>query len=314
MDYRTETASIDKSAHLLDVPRALSDLIELDETVGWMLEWAKANGDDTLVLATADHGHGFDVYGTVDTKVWDDAVVASEDNPVSDVENYCAEVTDNAGNVFTSNKETVLTNMTLREENRARRRAVGTYNDAGYTDYTTSNGSNFPDTWEVRTTLAAGMNNGPDHTEDFKVTKSIKVPALNISDGTYLNNPEDAPNGIFMSGNLAPKGSTGVHTMQDVGLFASGPGSDMVSGIIDNTEIFHVIASALGFGTDGKKDEDAYTSSGDLITCRHSGNTCHCDIYNDEYMCSCPSEGPTVYVPRHTKMCKSDTNGFSPVA
>ncbi|CAN8074063.1 unnamed protein product, partial [Agarophyton chilense] len=167
-----EAASIDKSAHSLDVPRTLSDLIELDNTVGQVKAWAKDHGDDTLIIATADHGHGFDVFGTVDTKIWDDAVAASEDSPVSDVSNYCGAVVDNNGTVFNASVEET-TGMTIREANRARRAAIGTYSDAGYPDYVDSDGDGFPDTWDVRTTLAAGMNNFPDHTEDYKVSTSI---------------------------------------------------------------------------------------------------------------------------------------------
>lgn len=79
---QVEAASIDKSAHPLDVPRLLSDLIELDNTVGKAVEWINKNDKDTLIIATADHGHGFDVYGTVDTKLYRDAVKATEEMPV----------------------------------------------------------------------------------------------------------------------------------------------------------------------------------------------------------------------------------------
>ena len=51
-------------------------------------------------LTTADHGYGFDVFGTVDTKIGDDAVIASGEEPVSDVEHMCKAVIDNGGNVF----------------------------------------------------------------------------------------------------------------------------------------------------------------------------------------------------------------------
>ncbi|KAI1611791.1 alkaline-phosphatase-like protein [Exophiala viscosa] len=50
----SEVASIDKQMHTLAYDRAL-DLESLDEL------------DDTLVLVTVDHGHGFDVMGNVNT-------------------------------------------------------------------------------------------------------------------------------------------------------------------------------------------------------------------------------------------------------
>eukprot|EP00168_Porphyra_purpurea_P020981 TRINITY_DN9084_c0_g1_i1.p1 TRINITY_DN9084_c0_g1~~TRINITY_DN9084_c0_g1_i1.p1 ORF type:complete len:317 (+),score=90.01 TRINITY_DN9084_c0_g1_i1:82-1032(+) len=48
-----EAASIDTSAHPMDIPRALSDFIELDIAVAKVLEWTQTRGDcDTLVIAT----------------------------------------------------------------------------------------------------------------------------------------------------------------------------------------------------------------------------------------------------------------------
>lgn len=66
----SEAASIDKQMHTLDYDRALGDLLELDDTVKATI--AKLNQlnsqKETLILVTADHGHGFDVAGNVDTK------------------------------------------------------------------------------------------------------------------------------------------------------------------------------------------------------------------------------------------------------
>ena len=65
-----EAASVDKMMHPLDYDRALADLLELDNTIGKTKEWLKRNklDEDTLILTTADHGHSFDVYGSVDTQ------------------------------------------------------------------------------------------------------------------------------------------------------------------------------------------------------------------------------------------------------
>ena len=66
----SEAASIDKQMHTLDYDRALGDLLELDDTV--KATFAKlhelGNERETLVLVTADHGQGFDVAGSVDTR------------------------------------------------------------------------------------------------------------------------------------------------------------------------------------------------------------------------------------------------------
>lgn len=66
----SEAASIDKQMHTLDYDRALGDLLELDDTVKATVAKLQQLGklNETLILVTADHGHGFDVAGSVDTK------------------------------------------------------------------------------------------------------------------------------------------------------------------------------------------------------------------------------------------------------
>ncbi|KAL8938988.1 MAG: hypothetical protein Q9211_002948 [Gyalolechia sp. 1 TL-2023] len=69
----SEAASIDKQMHTLDYDRALADLLELDDTVKASIAKLTQLGNlkETLVLVTADHGHGFDVAGSVDTEYLD---------------------------------------------------------------------------------------------------------------------------------------------------------------------------------------------------------------------------------------------------
>lgn len=66
----SEAALIDKQMHSQDVDRALGDLLELDDTLRATLEHLKEIGelDNTLVVVTADHAHGFDVFGSADTE------------------------------------------------------------------------------------------------------------------------------------------------------------------------------------------------------------------------------------------------------
>ena len=65
-----EAASIDKQMHALDYERALGDLLELDDTIKATIAKLTALGElnNTLIIVTADHGHGFDVFGSADTK------------------------------------------------------------------------------------------------------------------------------------------------------------------------------------------------------------------------------------------------------
>ena len=53
----------------LDNERTILEMIDFDNAIGVGLEFARARGD-TLVLVTCDHGHAFEVYGTVDTAVF----------------------------------------------------------------------------------------------------------------------------------------------------------------------------------------------------------------------------------------------------
>lgn len=57
----SEAASIDKQMHSLDYDRALGDLLELDDTVRATIEKLRSLKilEDTLIVVSADHGHGF---------------------------------------------------------------------------------------------------------------------------------------------------------------------------------------------------------------------------------------------------------------
>ena len=57
---------IDKYTHLLDMERAVYDTIMLDNAVRLARDWAQARGDDTLILVLADHNHPISLVGTID--------------------------------------------------------------------------------------------------------------------------------------------------------------------------------------------------------------------------------------------------------
>ena len=219
-----ESGSVDKQLHPLDQERALSDLIEFDNAVAAAIEWAAVNAPETLIVVTADHGHGYEVYGTVNTEVFNSA-------------------TDDAG----------------------KRSAIRIYDRAGFPGYTDADGDAFPDTWNVPIVFAGVVNNHPDYTEDFQVSPVPRVPAVADADGNYIDNPDDDPNGIPMSGNLPLNSSTGVHTLQDVPVFASGPGADFFGQVMDNTEVFFGMAYALGL--DPLAEDGMAAGMGDETTC-----------------------------------------------
>ncbi|MDB5547304.1 MAG: Alkaline phosphatase, partial [Tardiphaga sp.] len=60
-----ESGMIDKYAHALDMERAVYDTIMLDNAVRQTKDWAKARGDDTLILVLADHNHPNSLIGTI---------------------------------------------------------------------------------------------------------------------------------------------------------------------------------------------------------------------------------------------------------
>jgi alkaline phosphatase len=216
-----EAASVDKQMHPLDQERALSDLLELDEAVGAAVEWVKKNAPDTLIVVTADHGHGYDVYGTVDVEKFNAA-----DNDLD------------------------------------RRKAIRVYGSAGYPDYQDANGDGYPE-WDSASIVFAGtVNNHPEYTEDFQVSPVPRVPASNV-DGVYVDNPDDDPNGILMTGRLDPASSTGVHTLQDVPVYAMGPNSDLFAGSSHQREVFFRMAAALSLDP---SQEDGMVQAAPTVT------------------------------------------------
>ncbi|KAF9430632.1 hypothetical protein BGZ94_005440 [Podila epigama] len=210
-----EAASVDKMMHPLDYDRALADLLELDNTIGKTREWLKRNGleKDTLILVTADHAHSFDVYGSVDTQYF---------------------------NSFSESEQ-------LEKKN-----SVGTYEYSGWPSYVDADGDGFPDNWDVRYTLASGTAGFPAHREDFQISiNGSNVPAM-AKGSSHHHYPEHVPTedakGLYKPGTLPVKENVGVHSLQDVPVYAVGPGASLFAGTQDNTEIFHKIAEVLGLG------------------------------------------------------------------
>ncbi len=223
-----EAASVDKQIHPLDQERALSDLIEFDQSIAAAAAWVAENAPDTLIVVTADHGHGYDVYGTVNLEVF------------------------NAG-----------------ETDEERRVGIRVYAAAGYPDYPDADGDGQPEWADATIAFAGAVNNGPTHTENYQVSEVPRVPAVQDDAGIYIDNPDDDANGIFFAGNLGPGDSTGVHTLQDVPVYAMGPGAEAVSGHYHQRELFFVMAAALGL--DPSAEDGMVLSATDLSTAGIAG-------------------------------------------
>ncbi|KAH8651171.1 alkaline phosphatase [Xylariales sp. PMI_506] len=214
----SEAASIDKQMHTLDYDRALGDLLELDDTVRATVNHLRDIGEleSTLIIVTSDHGHGFDVFGGVDTK-------------------YLAD----------------------QKTDRAKRRAVGVYQNSGLSQYTVEQpdisygtGPNFPVNWDPRYAIAAGLGANPDHRESYRVSNSTpRVPATNttgFASTDYYVNLADNPAGFVVNGTLPTNEAQGVHSLTDVAVFAMGPCQETFGGVYGNIDVFYKMANCLG--------------------------------------------------------------------
>jgi alkaline phosphatase len=230
-----EGASIDKSMHPQDAERAIGELIDFDNAIGLALSFARARAD-TLVLVTADHAHGFDVYGTVDEQLFN-ALDAATPDPAQK-------------QAFRSTQ------------------AVLEYDGAGWPTYKDEDGDNFPDNWASAATnrygLAFGYADVTDQKDDGQAKTSTRQPDIGHGGPGGIFGPDGPPggneHGFSVPRNFPTTGSpvtfagmresspVGVHTMQDVPLYAEGPGSDAVRPSMENVDVFRVIVQALGAG------------------------------------------------------------------
>ena len=204
-----ESGMIDKYTHLLDMERAVYDTIMFDNAVRVVRDWAKARGDDTLILVLADHAHPIAIVGTID----DD--MASEPN------------------------------VPMRER-------IRIYGAAGFPNYPAPDAEGYPARVDVSRRLAMFSASLPDHYETFRprLDDPNQPTKRGTEPGTFEANERyrDLPGAVFRLGNLPRLAAASVHSGEDVILTASGPGSDAVRGQLDNTDVFRVMAEALGLG------------------------------------------------------------------
>lgn len=214
----SEAASIDKMMHVLDYDRALGELLELDDTIKATVDKLKASNTlkDTLILVTADHGHGFDVMGSVDTTYLSRA--NGDRNKRDAIGTY-----QNSGQ-----SQYILTG-----------------------NLTYSEGVHFPSNWDPRYTLFSGLGADPDRRENYRVhTDGPRVPATNqtgtAARANYYVNPSDAKDGFIVNGTLPTTDDQGVHSLTDVPVFAMGPCQELFGGVYNSIDIFFGMAQCLG--------------------------------------------------------------------
>lgn len=227
----SEAASIDKQMHTLDYDRALGELLELDDTVKASMAHLSALGKlkETLVIVTADHGHGFDVMGSVDTKYLEaqdtdrekrDAIGVYRESGLSQYTNPNSEPGPNS---------------------------TSSSNNNGSTGITFTNGTYFPSNWDPRYTLFSALGADPDRRENYQVHKAgPRRPASNSTPSDYVVDYRDAVTGFVINGTLPISESQGVHSLTDVPVFAQGPCQELFGGVYNNIDIFFGMANCLG--------------------------------------------------------------------
>ena len=207
---------IDKYTHLLDMERAVYDTIMFDNVVRQVKDWAKARGDDTLILVLADHNHPISVVGTIDDDM------------------------------------STTPNVPMRER-------VRIYEKAGFPNYPKPNAEGYPDRVDVSRRIAMFSASLPDHYETFRprLDNPNEPTMAGKEAGTFEANEryKNVPGAVFRLGNLPRLANASVHSGEDVILTATGPGSERVQGQLDNTDVFRIMAEALGLAETMRKAE-----------------------------------------------------------
>jgi alkaline phosphatase len=204
-----ESGMIDKYTHLLDTERAVYDTIMLDNVVRMVRDWAKARGDDTLILVIADHNHPVSIVGTIE-----DDMTSTPNVPMRER----VRIYEKAGfpNYPLADKEGYPDRVDV-----SRRIAMFS--------------ASLPDHYE---TFRPRLDNPNDPTVPGK------EPGTFEANERY----KDIPGAVFRLGNLPRLANASVHSGEDVILTATGPGSERVRGQLDNTEVFRIMVEALGLG------------------------------------------------------------------
>ncbi len=207
-----ESARIDKYSHSMDPERAIYDTIMLDNAVKAAQDWARANGNDTLILVTADHSHPVSLIGTVD-----------DNAPGGELRNKVG-IYEGAGFPdYRPNDEGYPVSVDVP---RRLRFVFGAYPDYYDTFRPFLDGEFVP-----------AVKNGDGVMVANEKYKDVPGAVLRVG-----NLPNTGPRAA----------NQGIHSGDDVILTAMGPGAGKVRGQMENTDVFRVIAEALTLAPRGK--------------------------------------------------------------
>lgn len=224
--------------HAMDYDRSMGELLELDRTVKVVEDWAKANGDKTGIIVTADHAQAFDVYGTVDTKYF-------KSQPFDD--------------------SNMVPNMNVIQQQLQiqKRMAIGVYEQAGWPNLVIDD-QGLPTKWNNPFRLAQGKVDKTAARENFEFSQvpdetaapmsrvmTVEDPSLSKIFGfsVGVENPKRTE-GLRSAPNSNAESTSTVHSIQAVDLFCGGPENFKVlcGKLMDNTELFFIMAQGLGLG------------------------------------------------------------------
>lgn len=201
-----EGALIDKQSHAMDTERWLHEVIEFDRAVARAKAFAQSV-PDTLLIVTADHETG----GV-------NLIGASRVTQAELAARVAA-----GGGVTKLRDEIVMAGLPL-----------------GFPNYTVL-ADGYPETADVNRRMIVGYAADADRYEDWQ-TKAKPTEASGLADYPVTAMERGATGGFLLTGQVP--GVVAAHTGSDVPLSALGPGAGLLTGVIDNTEVFFKLMQA----------------------------------------------------------------------
>ena len=128
------------------------------------------------------------------------------------------------------------------------RDAVGVYQDGKFPTYSEKLDPNGIPMVNASRTLAVGFAATPDYCETFTARSVYKDPTVSDGGTGYAPNPAvcTEAGAYFRTGTLPRNTNQGVHSADPMPLLAFGPGAQNFMGIMDQTDIFFMIAKSMG--------------------------------------------------------------------
>lgn len=126
---------------------------------------------------------------------------------------------------------------------------LGVYQESKVPNYPAPNADGYPEKIDVSRRLGFVFGSYPDSCDTGRpYLDGENVPAVRGANKDYIANETHCavPGAARRTGNLPASAPQGVHSADDVILTASGPGSELFHGRIDNTQVFRNIVTALG--------------------------------------------------------------------